>query len=74
MESQILIEENAEKYYGKYVAFFDKKIISYGKNPSKVFCSAKKKGYEDPVILFVPKPDIGFCFGNFKNGGFLAVY
>ena len=74
MESQILIEENAEKYYGKYVAFFDKQIVAYGKNSLKVFCSAKKKGYEEPIILYVPKPDIGFCFSNFKNGGFHAVY
>jgi len=41
-----ILVENIEKYVGKYVAtksFKNKKVISYGNNPLKVYKEAKKK-------------------------------
>jgi hypothetical protein len=60
MSRNILVKDG-DKYGGKYVAtksFKDKKVISFGKNPSKVFEKAKKKGVKDPVIFYVPEKDM----------------
>jgi hypothetical protein len=46
-----------KKYNGRYVAikdFDDKTIIGDGKNPQEAYEKAVKKGYKDPVVLFVP--------------------
>lgn len=56
---RILIKK--EKYEGKYVALEDfgkEKIISYGKDPKKVYERAVKKGYYNPVIVFIPKKNM----------------
>jgi len=52
---QILIKD--KKYYGHYVAIEDFKkpvIICYGKDPNQVYEDAIKKGYPEPVIIFIP--------------------
>jgi len=52
---------DGEKYSGKYVAtrsFKDKKVLSSGNDPMKVFNMAKKKGAKDPVIFYVPEKDM----------------
>lgn len=57
--AQTLIKE--KKYSGCYVAIedFDKAVvISSGKDPQKVYEEAVKKGYFEPVIVFVPNKDI----------------
>ncbi|MBN1383918.1 MAG: hypothetical protein JW983_03425 [Elusimicrobia bacterium] len=51
----ILIRD--KKYLGQYVAIkdFDKPVVvAHGKNPKTVQKSATKKGFAEPVILFVP--------------------
>ena len=49
---------DGEKYGGQYVAirsFEDKKVVSHGSEPSKVFNAAKKKGVKEPVVFYIPK-------------------
>ena len=55
--NRILLKDS-EKYGSKYVAtksFKDRKVVSYGSEPSKVFNEAKEKGVKDPVVFYVPK-------------------
>ena len=56
---QVLIKE--KKYSGYYVTIedFDKRdVISYGDDPQLVYEEAVKKGYLEPVIVFVPTKDM----------------
>lgn len=49
------------KYNGRYVAikdFTDSTVISDGKDPQEAYKKAIKKGFSDPVILFVPLKDM----------------
>jgi hypothetical protein len=58
--SRILLKDG-EKYGGQYVAkksFRDKKVVTHGSDPGKVFNDAKKKGVKEPVIFYVPKKGI----------------
>lgn len=55
----LLIKE--KKYDGKYVAIEDFKsatVISDGSDPKEVYEKAVKKGYSNPVIIFVPAKDM----------------
>jgi hypothetical protein len=57
MAREMLLIKDGEKYGGKYVAtksFADKRVISHGNDPVKVFNDAKKKGHKDPVVFYVP--------------------
>ena len=50
--------KDGEKYGGQYVAtksFKDKKVVSHGSDPSKVFNEAREKGVKEPVVFYVPK-------------------
>ena len=65
---QMLSEkEDVEKYLGKYVAlrfkkgFFDGEVISFGEDPVKVVEEAKKIGYTDPLIHYIPKAGEGLA-------------
>ncbi len=52
-----LIEGDAPKYHGKYVAFvsFDNRtVVAHGKNPWRVIKKARRRGIENPVIYRVP--------------------
>lgn len=52
---------NTDEYNGLYVAmksFDDNTIIGVGKNPQKALKDAEKKGFKDPVILYVPEEDV----------------
>ena len=56
---QVLIKD--KKYAGEYVVikdFDDPSVISHGEDPQKIYEEAIKKGYAEPVILFVPSSDI----------------
>ena len=56
-----IVAKNAEKYFGQYVAtrsFTDKRVISHGSDPVKVFKDAKKRGIKHPVIVFIPQKDV----------------
>jgi len=49
------------KYNGRYVAikdFNETTVISDGDNPQEAYEKAIKKGFNDPVILFVPLKDM----------------
>ena len=64
---QVLIKE--EKYCGQYVAVKDFKnsvVIASGKDPKEVHDKAIKKGYFEPVIIFVPLKDmVQIYFGSY---------
>lgn len=63
MRGNVLVAN--KKYSGKYVAlksFFDKHVVASGDDPVKVVASAKKKGYMDSVLLFVPGNDTVHVF------------
>jgi len=56
---QTLIGER--KYNGRYVAikdFNDHIVIADGEDPQEVYELALKKGYPNPVILYVPLKDM----------------
>ena len=56
MDAQVLVRD--KKYSGKYVAmvsFTNSDVVASGKDPSKVMTSAIKKGYESPVVMYVPE-------------------
>ena len=55
MSHKILVKN--KRYTGKYVAmpsFNERKVIASGKDPHAVIDRAKQKGYEYPVVIFVP--------------------
>lgn len=57
MSFKILVEDR-DKYGGKYVAtksFEDSDVISSGSDPVKVIKAAKKKGVDDPVLIYIPE-------------------
>ncbi len=56
---------NARKYEGEYVttcSFNDNKVISHGIDPVKVVEEAKRKGIENPVIIFVPEKNMAHAY------------
>ncbi len=56
---QVLINDN--KHSGRYVAIEDfgsKEVITDGESPNDVYLEAVDKGYENPVIFFVPLKDM----------------
>lgn len=55
--NRVLLKDS-EKYNGQYVAtrsFKERKVISHGGDPSKVFNEAREKGVKEPVVFYVPK-------------------
>lgn len=49
------------KYSGQYVAlkdFKDTTVVSNGPQPQEAYQKAVKKGYNNPVIVYVPVKDI----------------
>ena len=57
MIENVLVQDG-EKYSGQYVAmpsFKDKRVICSGYDIAKVFTNAQDQGYEQPVVLYVPK-------------------
>ena len=52
-------------YDGKYVAlksFIDRKVVASGDDPRLVMKQAKKTGYENPVIFFIPQQDVSLVY------------
>lgn len=64
---QILLGD-ASKYYKKHVALKKwinnepEDVISFGEDPLKVIKEAKDKGYENPILLYIPDPNIIYIF------------
>jgi hypothetical protein len=53
----IVMLKDGEKYCGQYVAmesFQKRDVITFGHEPKAVMESAKQKGFEHPVIFYVP--------------------
>ena len=53
--------KDGEKYRGQYVAtksFKDKKVVSHGSDPNRVFNEAKEKGVKAPVVFYIPEKDM----------------
>ena len=60
MSTQVLVR-NAEQYAGKYITlknFTDKTVVSSGRTPMIAMRQAKRKGYDHPVILYIPKKNM----------------
>jgi len=54
-----------DKYRGKYVAvesLVSNKVVAAGKSPSVVYQLAIKRGYDEPVMFFVPKKNIACIY------------
>ncbi len=52
---------NSDKYYGQYVAMKsldDNTIVGAGDTPDKALNEARKKGVQDPFLLYVPDKDV----------------
>ena len=52
---------NTEEFNGRYVAlrnFDDNTVVGVGDDPDAALREAKAKGYESPVLLFVPEKDV----------------
>ena len=52
---------NSDKYYGQYVALKsikDNSIVGAGYTPEKALEKARKKGIQNPILLYVPDKDI----------------
>ncbi len=48
---------NSKKYIGRFVAmasFNKRSVVASGKDPVDVMNRAEKKGYQDPLVIFVP--------------------
>lgn len=60
----LLSEEDSGKYGGQYVAvesFTSKKVIAHDVDALKV-CKQAKEIVDDPVIFFVPDPNVSYLF------------
>lgn len=52
---------NANNYSGKYIAIKNPKstsIISYGLTPQQALNKARKKGVENPFLLYIPDKNL----------------
>ena len=64
MPAKILIKDG-HKYGGKYVAtrsFKHTSVLCSGTDPLTVIEEAKKKGAEDPVLIYVPEKGVGHIY------------
>lgn len=62
-ERNILVRDN--KHEGKFIAFrsvSDRTIVAEGSNPDTVILKAKKAGYENPMIMYVPDKNLTCCY------------
>ncbi len=61
----LLSAKDAKKYAGQYVCvarFGSKDVVSTDVVPTVAYFDAKNKGFQDPVIFYVPYPDEIFIF------------
>lgn len=62
-ESKAIIHDIPIEYAGGYVLFHgwnNNKIVAHGTDLSKMFQEAKRKGAINPIIMFVPDPNITY--------------
>jgi len=58
MNDNVLVKDDA--YKGEYVAVADVKknrVVGHGMAPQEALDMARSKGYEDPVLIYVPEKD-----------------
>jgi hypothetical protein len=64
MANTALVNGSA-RYGGQFVtvkSFGSKTVVTHGKKAVDVMARAKKKGIEEPVLIFVPKKNTGYLF------------
>ena len=52
---------NSNKYNGKYVAIMgidNNTIVGFGNTPSEALNKARKKGIQNPFLLYIPEKDL----------------
>lgn len=52
---------NSDKYDGKYVAMInaeDNTIVGAGNTPKEALDGARKKGIQNPFLLYIPSKDL----------------
>jgi len=52
---------SSEEYNGRYVAvksFDDNTIVGVGDDPERALDDAERKGFKNPVLLYVPERDV----------------
>jgi len=58
-EDMIYVMENKskleEKYSGKYVAIFKKKVVAVGRTVSEVYKIVKNMKIRSPLVTYIPK-------------------
>lgn len=48
-------EKLEEKYSGKYVAIWQKKVVAVGRTISDVYKSVKEMKLKNPLVTYIPK-------------------
>ena len=72
MVIELLCTEDGDKYAGQYVAvesFHSKEVIANGKDPVKV-CNKARKITDDPVVFYVPDPNVGYIYWDINLGAY----
>ncbi len=60
MENVLLTATDAEKYRGMYVTLSSleaREVISGGRDPGDVLAEAARKGFDMPLLVFIPDSD-----------------
>ncbi|MEI9475192.1 MAG: DUF5678 domain-containing protein [Deltaproteobacteria bacterium] len=53
-----MLTKDGKKYGGKYVAtrsFKNRSVVCAGTDPIKVVAEAKKRGVQEPVLIYIPE-------------------
>lgn len=52
---------NTDEFNGRYVAmksFDDNTIVGVGDNPEEALKDAERKGFKNPILLYIPEKDL----------------
>lgn len=63
MNKNILVQ--SDEYAGKYVAqpdFNDRTVVAADKDPERTYDDAVSKGYEHPVVFYVPEKGATYIY------------
>lgn len=53
------------KHYGKHIVtagLNHNEILAYGNDPGKLVDQARKQGHKEPLIIFIPDPNITYMY------------
>ncbi len=65
---KILVTTN--EYNGLYVAvksFDDNTVVGVGDTPEQALQDAERKGYKEPVIIYIPEEDVVHIYTNART-------